>query len=113
VGLGEQAREETQDREQRDREDRRRGWRGSETVGDERRNGFQPAIQKFERLLSTKVSTTIGVRKRTPPRIVVPTKCDSVFIRASTVGLMSDGLVREVAVGSKLDEHQSPVAGRL
>ena len=33
-----------------DREDRRRGRRGGETIGDERRHGFQPAAHKFERL---------------------------------------------------------------
>ena len=49
IGLRAQAREETQDREQRDREDRRRGWRGGETVGNQRSERLQSKTDILER----------------------------------------------------------------
>ena len=90
-----------------------RGRRGGETIGDERRRVSAPA-HKFERLAETKASTTMGVRKRTPPRTVVPTKCDSVFIRASTAGSMSDGSILELLIGSNSTTsiaHRGPAPG--
>ena len=50
MDLREQAREETQDREQRDSEDRRRGWRGGETVGNQRGGRLQSKTDILERL---------------------------------------------------------------
>ena len=45
--------------------------------------GCKPRRMKSKALLSTIPSTTIGVRKRTPPRIVVPTKRETAVMNPS------------------------------
>jgi hypothetical protein len=95
MGLREQAREETQDREQRDREDRRRGRAEARRSGISAATGLRARLTYWNALARTKASTTIGVRKRTPPRIVVPTKCDRVFKRASCARYVSNGSSRQ------------------
>ena len=87
--LGDEPRQEARECEQDDRQDRRHGRPGAEGVRDERRQGLEPAAQDNERLAQDEAEHDKGISKRTPPRIVVPTKREIGFIRSASESALS------------------------
>ena len=60
-------------------------------------SGCNPRRKKSKALLRTTPSTTIGVRKRTPPRIIVPTKRETAFMNLSAWAALDGPNIREAS----------------
>jgi hypothetical protein len=81
-GSGEQAGEKAQNRNKNDRQNRFRS-RPRDKSGMIVAIGFNPRRARSNALPKMKASTTIGVRKSTPPRTVIRRKWEIAFISSS------------------------------